>query len=460
MNICHRYNKRIGQAISWICFFLYFLALNLSYLTVLAEKVEPFQKQVSGIKLGIGFVAASALHWFWRRLDGERPSVFLYGIIFLIMFIPLTVIYGLQDYSTFYFLLIAAGMGLVLLLLTITATAPGEKVRRIGVIQSFDWLLPLCSGALLIGLSVFFIFTHGLPSTKAFNIYAVYDLRGSGFFIHSRYLNYLFSWSSRILLPFVLAVCLMERRHAGVLLFTLIGLAFYLYSGEKIILFSLVPIFGIYFCIRLGITGFHLCSLISAGLAGICFLGMRGWENLYSLFIRRILFIPANLKFLYYDFFTGHKKIGLAGTLWGSLLGIEHPYPEGEGVVISKYFFHNDAMNSNTGFMAEGYYRFGIGGIFLSFVLLFFLLILIDRLALKTSAAFAVLFSICPIYMLNDGSLIDSLIFGPLTLFLFLILFYHRSNTQGALYERHSLRERDSNRRPAFPYTERSRTKS
>ena len=110
----------------------------------------------------------------------------------------------------------------------------------------------------------------------------------------------------------------------------------------------------------------------------------------------------------------------MAGEIPGWLLNMENPYPDGIGYIISQQYYNMPKMNSNTGFMVEGYMRFGIFGMFLVFFLFAILLVLIDNVQYRTSYTYAIGMFSYMIYTLSDGYLLTLVPWLPAILFLFL----------------------------------------
>ncbi len=427
MIIWFKNKKNVELLNGLILLYLYFFALDVSYIHILGDKVEPFILDINIFNICLGLIVITLLYVCWHRLDCRKPSVFLFGIVFLSMYVPIVAIYGMMKYDGMYLLILTACMIITIFLMSFENRIIFKIInyRVVQNIVGMDKLIPLALGILTVIFVLLLILIKGFPTFTALNIYDVYKIRLDSYFIKNRYMNYLFIWICRIVLPFLISLFLIKGRFLLTILFSIIDLIFYLYSGEKVILFTLIIIYGIFLLISLKLDGPKILYVIMTGLAFMCFSGMMGFDALYDILIRRTLFLPAHLKFLYYEFFSNHPKIGIEGTLWGSIFGVPIQYSDGIGKTISQFFFNNDAMNANTGFMAEGYYRFGFIGLILVFLLLYLLLKLIDYLSIKTSRNFAIMFSICPIYMLNDGTIIDSIIFGPLLLFIVICLFYY-----------------------------------
>ena len=71
---------------------------------------------------------------------------------------------------------------------------------------------------------------------------------------------------------------------------------------------------------------------------------------------------------------------------------------------------------------------FGYLGILLAVVLFAFLLKCLDFCENRNGFAFTIGISIYSLFMLNDTSLIDSILFGNITILLVILIFYKNSN--------------------------------
>ena len=423
MEILFPKNNRIRKT-EWIILLaltiVYFLLLFISYIWILGGKVEPFVLDLSVAKMIIALVSTLLVFSACDQFD-DKPSTFLFNVVFFIIYIPMGIMYGCCNYETGFFLFVTALMYLSALCINgISIYLPKKKVVVVGMNRLIIWV-----AALIVGAVVFYsLFRFGFPSLSALNFSSVYNLRRHSQYQDNKYFGYIFRWTISVILPFLIVISMKRRNALTTPLLILIGVMFFLYSGSKTIIFSLpMTVFAFLFA-EIKDMNHRFYSLFCVGMSGVIGLGILGWYDPYSYLVRRVLLIPANLKFLYYDFFSSRPKIGLAGTLWGSILNQKNPYSRGIGHEISSFYFKNDDMNSNTGFIAEGYYRFGFIGIIIAFALLILLLYLIDLLALRATFAVAVSVCIYPIYTLNDGAIIDSLIFGPFMVLLLIILFY------------------------------------
>lgn len=400
----------------------YKVALEAGYWLILADKVQYFQGDFSIAKYFIGIFWVTLL-FFNIRHEERKVSSFLLNLQLVIAIIPITVVYALCNESSIYYNV------LCLAFLIAECMVKGkwrEEEFPLRKIERLPYLIFIGCILIIFGMLGYAVITNGLPPLTALNLKDVYELRGEEYFITNQYINYAYTWIMVVLLPFILALFLVKRKYVSASICALIALMLFLYSGNKTNLFLIPLIIGTYIFARFRDTNYRFYGFFTLGLGlTIPLATVMNHYMSFSLFVRRTLIIPANLKFVYYDFFSTNPKLGLGGTLWGSKLGIPYPYDERIGYIISEKYFNLPEMNSNTGFLAEGFARFGFVGIFLSLILFALVLMLLDRMQRRSGYTFAVTMSVYPIFTLNDAQLIDSLIFGPMLVLLFIILLYY-----------------------------------
>lgn len=408
----------------WILLFaltvFYYAALALSYMRALADRRDFFFGDFSPVKAAAALLFIAVAYVMTNNF-ARKPSVFLFNLFFYMTFIPLSVVYACCSFDSGFYIPVA--------LLTVAGAAvcgmdrkrSGERVEMIPQVSH----LAVAAGVLLLGTVIaVFLYKAGLPTLTALNLKNVYQLRFSNDYGTSKYFGYILRWTEATIIPFLLAVTLTRKNTTGTVLLLAAGILIFMYEGSKTVLFSLPMTLAVYLFMQLKNANYIFYLAYTLGMSGLSAIGAFRYNFIYSLFVRRTLMIPAFLKFEYYRFFQDHPLLGFGGTLWGKAFGQSIPYERGLGHEISTYFFNNDAMNANTGFLAEGYYRFGIFGLILVMVLFVLILRCIDRLAGRTSFVFALTMCAYPIYTLNDGMLIDSLIFGPFTVLMLIVLFY------------------------------------
>ena len=398
----------------------YYAAMNASYLLALAGKRDYFYADPDPVKAVVGGAVITVIFILTDNFT-RRASIFLFDLFFYMTFIPMSSVYACCDFDTAFYIPVA-----VLTAACAVFLSKGEDhgKMRTEMMPEIGSLAVTISAVIILAVILISFYVVGLPELTALDIDKVYALRFENNYITNKYFGYVLRWTTNVIIPFLLAVTLCRRNAPGSAALLIAGVLIYLYTGHKTILFSLPMTVGIFLIANFKDANSIFFMLYSFGMTCINALGIIRYNTLYSLLVRRVLMIPAFLKFEYYRFFKDHTRVGLGGTLWGSALGQAMPYERGIGHTISTYFFNNDAMNANTGFLAEGYYRLGMAGLVLAMVLFVMVLKCCDLMERRTSYVFTLTTCAYSIYTLNDGMLIDSLIFGPFTVLMLIMLFY------------------------------------
>lgn len=424
------YQKRQGNKnltnsmLLLIIMLIYKLALELGFWFLLSKAYGGLGVYRYDFNLGkylLGFIWCFLLFAMIRH-DIRKPSVFFLELEYFMAIIPITVIFAFSNENVLYYTGICSGFAVaeIIVWLGRDIVIPKINLASKAIIIAFYFI------TIIVYITI--VLQNGMFSLKALDIYEVYSVRSE--FHLNKYVGYLFNWQYTIITPFFIVRAIDRKKYLTAIAFCGMQFLAYLYAAQKNILFVIPLVVGIAIVSNLrSFNTLAFCGL-SLGTALVTALGFKlnFFYQLYDLFVRRVLILSANLKFIYYDYFSTHTLIGLAGTLWGKFLGIEFPYEERIGIIISTEYFNKPEMNSNTGFWAEGYYRFGLFGILLVGILFALLILVIDEFAKWNGYSFALGISFFAIFTLNDGGIIDPIIFGPLTVLIFLCLFYNKGD--------------------------------
>ena len=406
---------------------IYKLALEMGFWYLLQEAYEEtnvYRFEFSFGKFIYGLFWVFVLFSLIRHNE-RKPSTFFLQFQYMIAIVPITVVFAFSNEEIVYYTVVCMAFAIAEVLIIVFRDVKLPKIN----ITSKLLVIAFCLITCLVYADM--IIENGMFTLEALNIYKVYEVREK--FDLNKYIWYLFYWQYTIITPFFIIREYKKRKFFSMLFFCILQLVAYLYSAQKALLFIIPLVVGI--CVISNWKRFD--TFLYAGLSiGTVFVTIGSvWSEIiyriYDLFVRRVLILPANLKFVYYDFFSQNPKIGLSGTLWGKFLELVSPYEERIGIIISTVYFDKPEMNSNTGFLAEGYYRFGIFGVFLSLILFAFILMILDHCAKLNGYSFAVSMSFFSIFLLNDGSLIDPLIFGTFTVLVILCIFYNFNDDFG-----------------------------
>ena len=418
------------------------LALDVGYAWLSDHEILGFVANFSPKKYVYGFIWCIVL-FFSIRHNSRKTSTFFLYLMYLMQMVPITTAYAFSDNSTEFYSVLCLSSLLCNLIVGYTADKP--KLSR------SPWLsktLILSYAAVAALIIVVIVAKYGAPSLGALDLYSVYEQRGSGAFDLGRFGNYLYRWAVSVILPAAMALCLTKRRYISALILGVVMLAMYLYSGNKTYLFA-IPL--VFLCTLWSSCKNFYKEIFLVSCWGCFLLVVLLWispvlkeeiQRIFSMLVRRVMLVPANNKFHYFDYFSQNPLMGLGGIFPRWLFYIPNYYENiPYSYEISAIYYNLPEMNSNTGFLAEGYMRFGhIGTVG---ILLFFgcILKLIDRFQERVGYSLAIGVFIYQIYSLADAHLLDSMVLGPWMMLLFILLFcgsnFHRQQCHVGLQMKH-----------------------
>lgn len=390
------------------------------YLHDIASSAWPLH--FNSLKYIYGFFWFTML-FFGIAHDRKLASSFFLQFLLAFQIIPITIIYALTDESTLYYSVVCFSVAFC-----------EWMVFHMKTIRSDVRIVRIPQGRVIIGglcLLVFFFLLYvycknGLPTMMALNIYNVYKLRSSGIYQIGKYAGYLQAVLTKVVIPILLTKFMLDRRYVFVALFVAVECVIYLYTGQKGQLFMPVLVIGtVFLAMRKNFAEMFwrlFCGAMSLVALAVV-IEVPFVNQIYSLFVRRALFVSAQNSFYHFDYFSTHPMLGMSGIFPRWLIDFSNPYEGMEPYVLQiGKIYHGTDTWANNGFLSEGFARFGLGGIMLNLVLFAIVLKLIDGLQEKVGYAFAIGCCVNVIFGLSDGHLLQ--IFGYMGAWgLFMVLY-------------------------------------
>lgn len=414
---------------------LFRIFMDLAYWKGLAGQGVYPKVEFEPIKYAVSILWCVIL-FFGIRHTEKKASTFLLYIVYISQIIPISVLYGLCDENSLYYHMLCLAFLVCEVLVGWTRDDVILK-RNAKASKVMYWGF----GVAIILLLLEVIRQNGMPSLIALNIFRVYELRSSGEFQIGKYMNYLLKWTISFVIPLFLAHTLRLRKYGWALVFCGMQGLLYLYSGHKTMLFAIpLVIVCSLWCKRekfykeifvLCYVGFIalcmfvvLAPVLRAYSEGAYTIGVRS----YSMLCRRVLIDPALAKFHYFEYFSTRPLMGLGGVIPRWLIDIPNPYESIDYQhEIGGLYWGSYETNAGTGFLAEGYFRFGLIGIFLILIIFAMLLKGIDHLQERIGYGLTVSIFVYLVYSLVDAHLIDELLFGRWAIVLVFLVFCYRT---------------------------------
>lgn len=353
--------------------------------------------------------------------DSNKPSSIFLQLHFILMIIPMLTIYALANESGLFMTLCCIFYIMECLILR---SVPNLKVIKIKNSKKILYGIILLITA-FVYLSM--IRANGIPSLKALNLNKVYEIRAV-----TKYpflMAYMVAWQAKIINPFLITTSYVKGSKKALFFSILLQLILYLITAHKAFLFIPLAIIIVLYILKR--KDFLILGSFFAPLGTACaFLAYKIFDNIMipSLAIRRLLFVPAQIRFFYYDFFSKHEFLYFSEGTIGKIFGLNSPYDLDVANMIGGLYSGHFETNANTGYLADAYANMGIFGMLIMALLFSFILILINSLSKNINKELVIGLCLFLILSLNDGALLTILLTGGLLLLLILLYLY--SNTE------------------------------
>ncbi|OUR60973.1 hypothetical protein A9Q74_10555 [Colwellia sp. 39_35_sub15_T18] len=289
--------------------------------------------------------------------NGQRPSVILLYIYFIVVLIPQLSFYGLSNNERWMVYVLLLGYATLHIATTmqqyikieLKTIKNGSNIARY-IIYAFTLL--------------FFMHIVISGGYKYFNLdlTKVYEFREDvGKTVYSGIWGYITNWVVKVVNLAMAGWFLYKKNWLA--FFVCIGLQVFYFgiTSHKSSLFVMMLVPAFYFLFRKkNPIKMLLVSLMILLTIVICFAQFTDNVFLGSLFIRRLFYVPAHLSFVYLDFFSNNPHVFMSNSITSAF--IEYPYNVSTAHVVGEYLGKPD-MSANNGFIASAYMHFNLYGV-------------------------------------------------------------------------------------------------
>lgn len=224
------------------------------------------------------------------------------------------------------------------------------------------------------------IFTYGVDVD--YNIFSlggnIYDVRLKSFSKSSRFLGYISSWLSNVILPISLVYYLNNKKYLYASTIFIILLYLFLIFAQKSNLLAIFLVLFFYI-VNNKRTGYNYVFL--SLILIICTTLITSDTLLSSLglfLLYRILFVPIEITSFYFEFFQNNHTF-LSHSIFNPF--IDYGYTKYPSNIIGELYFNSNQVSANTGLIGDAFMNFGYVGIFLyATIFSFFILKLLDKI--------------------------------------------------------------------------------
>lgn len=355
------------------------------------------------------------------------------AIILFVIVIPMSTIFAFQSRNSLYYVLVCLSFLCVELVLDKIAVLSSSNRNNLGKWIRYAFFVITIITVIWLYLEL------GRPTLIALDWKSVYELRAS--YELPSHLSRLSRITAMTVIPVLFADSLLARRYWISFATCLAQFLIYLWLGHKIYLFMIPVVFFSTKLSKMDKKGHLILITLKVMLAVVSILTVAEilWHgnssNIgslvslgYSLVMRRTFFVPAQLRFDYYDFFVtvDNPTVGLLGSAISPLLlrlGYSNPYADSSYSQAVGTWLGTGA-NANTGIFGGEIAHFGVWGIPVAAMCLLILLLCIRISNRRNGYAFTLGSSLFPMLYLMNGNMTDIFSFSPLAMLVIVLLLY------------------------------------
>lgn len=392
-----------------------------------------FIYDVNYVKLAFSYIITFIQFYYLPNKD-DSSSAFVV-ILLMYVILPINTMYALKDENSLFYLLISF---LFVIFEYIVFKIKIKKVYRFNFSKQIEVFLYILT--IYIYCQLFLI--KGIPSFEAFNLFNIYDFRQKNPMNFNKYLYYLIVSQAYFVNQIFVAISYLRKNYIKLLMFLALQLLLFMWFGHKYMLFSSIVLLMACYVSKFEqkqkkiVRLFFLFILLTIIVKFI--FNINRIVNMYfSLFVSRALFMPAALKFNYYEFFSINENIGLWGTILAPLLNAAgfKPFYHPDPVTKVIGAIYAGGSNANTGLWGAEIMHFGLIGVFVSFFCLLAFVYVIKISERRNGTRFTFIVAFTSVLNLNESGISQMFTISPLLFTLIFLSIYsfkykHQKNNE------------------------------
>lgn len=365
------------KQVSIVIFILYRLILDWSYVFLVSDVFS-----YSGFILDVGYFnyTSSWLLFFiiilLTPIETNKASNYFFMSASVFLLAPLSSLYGLTNWSVFPIALSMFAVFFIYIVVSIDIKLNIKPVffrdgKKISLAVSVFFIIILIAWYFISGAVRYF----NLDLTK------VYDYRqASSELANIGIMAYINNWTFKVFIFYAFSWLLLNKKYSLVTILFCVQVFFFGVSSHKSVLFSPLIILSIWWYF----SRFKTLLIIPVGIVVVVALSLITFVLFNdiltsSMFIRRLLFVPAKLTYDYINFFSVNDFIYWSNSVLSVFLSYKYYLPL--GALIGDY--GGAGASANNGFISSGYAHAGLFGVFLYSLIIAVLLRLLNYAVTK-----------------------------------------------------------------------------
>lgn len=265
------------------------------------------------------------------------------------------------------------------------------------------------AGALLTMYTFGALFARGGLSRLSFDLSTVYQVREQFLEDAAPFIGYLVPWQGYVLDPALMLIGFMRRSALIGLLGLALQLLLFAMTGFRAFLLLPLLLLGLLLIGRRR----NLAALVLVGMMAVVgvALALYAWLDapiVPTLLVDRVIMVPAEIHYWYYDFFGVHSQppLQLSQSILGALSVSHYNVPIAE---VIGWQYMGSAASANVGLFADAFANFGFAGCGIYALLFALLLKLVDAASYETDNRVAIALLGMPAFELVNSGLLTTL---------------------------------------------------
>jgi len=313
-------------------------------------------------------------------VDIKKPSTAYIQLMLLLIIVPMLVLFSVANKPWFYMVQSLTSCVIIIVLSNYVRIKPFYIPRL-----SYNFVITL-----FVGISVFYILIIVMRGGfQYFNIdiSKVYDFRSGAAENLPSVFRYISPMVGKVFLPVALILAYSSKKFKLSAFIVFLSILVFGFTSNKGPLIYPFIVLVVYLLLSRQNYLADICklSILVLVISVFDFLLRLSTDNVLlgwfgSLTMRRIFLVPADLNYLYYDFFSKNEFI-----LWSDskiTFGfLDYIYDLSPSHLIGLEYFNNEATGANTGWLGSGYMHAGYIGVFIYSVIISFIFVYIDGVA-------------------------------------------------------------------------------
>ncbi len=335
----------------------------------------------------------------------QRVREFFFLAALILIIVPLSSLYALggRDHLPFFSSSISI-LGIYLIL----KLRLGPNVR----LNLIKYGLP--TSLFLSAAAVIYFIAWSLISGAIYNFnldpMRVYDYRGTNAaLMNVGLLTYINSWAFKVFNPFLISFSLLKKRYFLLAFLSIIQIFMYGITAQKSVLLPPMAIVATWLMYNKFTKIYYYPLLLSFFIIFSYFIYFAFSQPILAyIFGWRVFFVPADLTFLYFQFFIENEFVYWSNSFLASL--IDYPYDVDVSRLIGD--FQGTGWSANNGFISTGFSNAGALGVLSYSVLLIIILKAIEQFCYQGRDAWFTISIILPhiISVLTSVDLLTTLL--------------------------------------------------